>query len=774
VQTIFLQVNIMRNWKNLFKRKGYILALLILAVLFFYPFIFFGRLPIPADTIVGMYYPWKDYVWSGFKSGVPFKNPLITDPVRQQYVWRDLAVKSIKKGELPLWNPYSFSGTPLLANFQTAAFYPLNILFFFLPFPFAWGILVVLQPLLSGIFLYLYLRYFRLSKFSCFLGALVFSYSGFAIAWLEWNTIGHTVLWFPLILSAYENLLKKISLKWVLILIAAEVSSIMAGHLQVLFYIFIVSNLYLLVRIIQITHKERLKRNLLIRVIKKYLPFFLIGIFVFTITSIQWLPTIQFISQSARLSDQGSWMKDGWFLPWQNLIQFVVPDFFGNPTTGNYWGVWNYGEFISYIGVIPLIFSFYALLFRRDKKTLFFGVITLTSLTMALPTYPGKLIYQLNVPFISTSQPTRLLSVVSFGLSVLTALGFDVWIKDKSLKKTLYSLFIPIATLIIGWLVVYIPSIFQFSITTENLYISKRNLILPTFTFLISICVLTVYSVFKKSYGSVFKIVIGLIIIFDLFRFGWKFTSFSKTEWLFPETRLIQEIKNDKENARFMTDDRRILPPNFAAYYQIQDVAGYDPLYLNNYAQLISAWERDLADITPINFNRILNPVRFDSFIPDLLGVKYLMSMQSLKPKKLALIARDGDTNLYRNLNAFPRAFFIENIIRTKTIQEEVEYIYALKENLRKTAVTSEDVELLPQKLLPNESVNITYYSENKVILKTLSISPHLLVLTDIYYPSWKVYINGQVSKIYKVDLLFRGVLVPAGKNTIEFKINLI
>ena len=117
----------MRNLRRVFLNKLHFFILLGLITLFFYPFIFFGKVPIPVDTIVGMYHPWRDVVWNNLTSGVPFKNYLITDPVRQQYDWRKLAIEQFKKGQFPLWNPYSFSGTPLLANFQTAAFYPFNI-----------------------------------------------------------------------------------------------------------------------------------------------------------------------------------------------------------------------------------------------------------------------------------------------------------------------------------------------------------------------------------------------------------------------------------------------------------------------------------------------------------------------------------------------------------------------------------------------------------------------------------------------------------------------
>src|SRR3989344_1292011 len=111
-----------------FKKNIFPILIILIVALFHHSFILKGNLPIPSDTILGMYHPFRDNIWNGFTNGVPFKNPLITDPVRQQFVWRELAISQIKSGQLPLWNPYSFSGTPLLANFQASVFYPMNIL----------------------------------------------------------------------------------------------------------------------------------------------------------------------------------------------------------------------------------------------------------------------------------------------------------------------------------------------------------------------------------------------------------------------------------------------------------------------------------------------------------------------------------------------------------------------------------------------------------------------------------------------------------------------
>ncbi len=759
----------MKKLRILFQYK-YLLLLVLSVLVFFYPVFIAGKIPLPADTIVGMYHPWRDVVWNNLTSGVPFKNFLITDPVRQQYVWRYLSVSQIKKGQLPVWNPYSFSGTPLLANFQTASFYPLNILFFILPFNLAWTILIILQPLLAGTFLYTYLRFLKIGKSGSFLGGFTFAFCGFSVAWLEWNTIVQTVLWLPLILLAKEHLLGKTTLKWVLILIFAEISSFFAGHLQVLFYTLIISNVYLLIRIGQVAKILKGKNSFFKKYLTVFLPFLIIGIIVISITAIQWLPTLQFILQSSRGFDQGSWGKVGWFIPWQNLIQFLVPDFFGNPATGNYWGIWNYGEFIGYIGLIPLIFVLYGIIFARDKKTKFFGLIGFLALIFALPTALSKLPYILNLPLISTSQPTRLMVIVDFSLSILAALGFDNFIKSKSLKRML-AVLLPLGLVfLIIWIFIFLGSK-----STDNLLIAKRNLILPTLIFTVSSIFLIIDSIKRKFNFS--KLAVAcylLIVIFDLFRFGWKFIPFSNTEWVYPPTKIISRMQMDIGNYRVMSTDRRIMPPNFSVKYRLQDVSGYDPLYLTGYAHLVASWERMKPDITDAPFNRIITPGTVDIFFPDLMGVKYILSMDKLKSEKLNLVYQEGNTLLYQNLNAYPRAFFVDSVLNVQSDQEQIEKMFTLGPNLRSIAVTGENILLPSRKVETDEIVEITRYDDNYISLDTKSGENRLMVLTDIYYPGVKVYIDNQKVKLYRVDLSFRGVIVPKGIHKVEFRMDLI
>lgn len=476
-------------------------------MLFFHRFFFHGFLPIPSDTIVGLYHPYRDVLEKEYPRGLPFKNPLITDPIRQQYPWRNLSIESLKQLTLPLWNPYSMAGVPLLANFQSGVFYPLNILFFLFPFSFAWALLILLQPILASIFLYFYLRKMKLTSVASAFGAITFAFCGFSISWLEWGTIMQVALWLPLVLLAKENLLKKITWQWVILIIFAEVAQFFAGHLQTLFYSLLISSTYLLVRLAQRIHEKYGKKKFIYHYIKSLAPFVCIGLCLLVITAMQWIPTLQFIGLSNRFIDQNDYTKPGWFIPVAHLVQLLAPDFFGNPATGNYWGTWNYGELVSYVGIVSLTMAVYAMLFRRDKKTLFFGLLGFLALLFSLDNPIARIPYVLHIPFLSSAQPTRLIFVLDFSLAVLAGLGLDYYLHKKNNIKY------PLLLMSIGYIFLWGFSFWgkQFaSISIENLLVAKHNLILPTAFFLFSVVGFLLYSFYKKKFsfssGFIFSI----------------------------------------------------------------------------------------------------------------------------------------------------------------------------------------------------------------------------------------------------------------------------
>ena len=759
------------------------LGFLFIVGIFFHPFFLNGKLPIPSDTIVGLYHPYRDLYAKDYPNGIPYKNYLVTDPIRQQLPWRYLGIESLKKFEFPFWNNYSMTGVPLLGNFQSALLYPLNILFFFLSFEIAWSILVILQPLLAMTFMFLYLRNLRIDSIACFLGSIVYGFCGFSVAWLEWNTILHTAVWLPLILlsidKAHEQFryldnskLKtqnsKIQLKskkyllWLGVFIFSLSTSFFAGHLQTFFYLFIVSLAYVIIRWVQYGKSKDV-----------ILPFAISYLLFAVVTAVQWIPTLQQIQLSAREVDL-DWKTAGWFIQWQHLVQFIAPDFFGNYSTLNYWGEWNYAEFIGYVGIFPLLCALFALYARRDKKTFFFGLLFFLAIIFSLPTLLAKMPYLLNIPFLSTSQPTRLLFIIDFSLAALAAFGMDYAIRQKK------SLIVPLILIGVVFVCLWISTLFLstfLNISQENILTAKRNLFFPSAIFaLVAGGIVGMKLIQSLRMKQIMLILFITITLFDLFRFMSKFTPFSEKEYLYPDTKITSFLQNQSGQFRVMATNDEILPPNFSSMHHLQSIDGYDPLYLKEYGELLAAVERDKPDIsTPFGFRRIITPNNPDSSFIDLLNVRYVLTFDQLTNPKFRQVLQEGKTRVFENTSVLPRAFMVENVKVVKEKQEAIDMLYAFRDDLGNTAVVERDTSLdLTSQTVKKSDVKIVTYEDNYIKIALATTNNGFLVLMDAYYPTWKAYAtrdNGTVVPIaiVKTNYAFRGVFVPKATTQVEF-----
>jgi hypothetical protein len=190
------------------KANIYIVAFFVLITLFFFYPIFKNYAPFPGDLLIGEYTPYNSYSYLGYGAGAYPNKGQDFDVLRLIYPAKEFSIQQLKNGQIPLWNPYNFSGNPHLASLQSGTFYPLNVVFFVLPFINAWTIYILLQPILAAFFTYLLLREYSLSKLSAFFGGVAFAFSSFMSMWMEYGILGHSILWLPLILLLFHKNLK--------------------------------------------------------------------------------------------------------------------------------------------------------------------------------------------------------------------------------------------------------------------------------------------------------------------------------------------------------------------------------------------------------------------------------------------------------------------------------------------------------------------------------------------------------------------------------------
>lgn len=382
-------------------------------------------------------------------------------PLLLFHPWRSLATETLVSWQIPLWNPYVGSGTPFVANLQSAVFYPLNALFLVMPVERAIGYSAALHVALAGVFTLLYLRLLKLPLFAAILGALAYMLSGYVIGRVQFLSMVSAIAWLPLLFYLVERLVRPgegRAQRSILCLSLGVVVSLqlLSGHVQIWYYSLWFSGLYAIFRVGQISIEKQRREGRLSasRYLAPSLAYLAAGLALgLALSAVQLLPTWELAGSSTRanrIAEIIAMSNPLW--PW-HLVSLALPDFFGNPASGNYWAPGNYWDNTAYLGLLPLLMAVLALLawaarWRRriaSAKTSsgpaqnvavppslgtlssvpFFWATIIVSIILALgdnlPIYPA--FFRLMPGFGYFQGPARLLFLYTFSVAVLGAVG---------------------------------------------------------------------------------------------------------------------------------------------------------------------------------------------------------------------------------------------------------------------------------------------------------------------------------------------------------------
>lgn len=720
------------------KKLSVLFFFFLVTSLFFYKTLLHGLVPFPGDLLISEYNPWKTYSYLGYNPGSFPNKAQYFDVIRQLYPWKTFVVDSIKNGQFPLWNPYNFSGTPLFANFQSAVIYPLSFFYYILPQIYAWSLLVILQPFLASLFTYFYCRKIGISGISSFFAGITFGFSSFMAVWLEYNTIGHVILWLPLILLAIENMRSKTSIFWSLILVFSIVSSLFAGHPQLFSYIFVFTLIYIL------ANNIKNQKNLW-------------GLIILSlgIGSVQLIPGLELIFNSARTQHDLNFFYSKILIQWWQLVMIFVPDFFGNPATRNYWVADTFVGDVIYFGVVPLIFIQASLkTLKNNSYTKFYAATALITLILITLNPLSFLFYKIPIPSVLGSGVNFLVFILIFACAILSGIGMDFFKENKNnIKQYISILIFPIAVFLATELLIK-----QKYSWSPNLSSAVRPIVYSAFLVCASV-LLVLVSKLKQKYLKYFLITILVIQIFDLFRFFVKFNPFVPVKTVFPKAEVAENLKSRAGIDRYFGYSDAYIEANFDTELKLYSPNGYDPLYPRVYGEFVHL-SRDgkLAkqfDITTRSDAVISQNVdKYSLKVLDLLGVSYILNRSENKWK------------VSKSSSAMPR-IFLSSDYKVYNSKEEFEDFFPTVD-FRKTILLNEE----PGTQFETDessSLSLLTYQPNIVEVKTNSKKNQLLFLSDEYYPGWKAYIDEEETKIFRADYAFRAVAVPSGQHQISF-----
>jgi hypothetical protein len=783
------------------ERCCYLVALLLLPLVFFWPNIRSGGVMLPLDILHHL---------EPFSNAVPpplekVHNPHISDLVTIYYPCVELFCST--GSFVPLWNPYSFCGSPVLANAQNGVLFPLSWLFRVIPVGPAYLIVALAKMWFCGLFAFLFYRKVGFHSLSALLGSIGFMFCGHMIVWFGYPTSFPLTAW-PFLFWALEHLLGDAgwrNLAWVSIGFGLV---FIGGQPQTGFLISVAAVLYTAVRSARPGKSS----------FRLWFCFAISGVLGLCLAAPQTLPFLEYLRRSAASVVRGIYGNYGWkHYPWFTLISWIMPRFFGDVRAGNFWGFSSFLGEAVYIGSIPLVFACLSLFdvkkwnnhLRATLAVFLFGCLGLYIKPLA------RLF--LAVPLLSSIDNNKLMALVAFGLISFSVFGFDLLLAETADFRKLFIRWFWTA---VAWMAFVALGFAYFANAIQDLDLQ----VFETREACWLVALLTVGGVvfwLLKSGRLSARAAASLILLAtvgDLFRVWMYYYPSYPGTYLLPASDALTYLQKNAGNNRIIGLGD-ILPPETSVLYRLQDMRGYDGLtpythfrvlekidanvhdlwhklqrsrpasgkwtfstlfyrslegYLNSSdPQLIAALSR--VDYWSNGISSLQRPS-----LLSILGVRFVLSPKGIAiPSEANLhLVYSSDADVWENEKVLPRAFIVTKPVLAESDEVALDIISAKDFPFESTAVVtigrdataySASEDHGPGTLVPAE---IQRYDAENVEIRASSAGGGWLILSDLFYPGWKATCDDTPVSIFSGNYLFRAVRIPPGSHLIRFAYN--
>jgi hypothetical protein len=778
------------------------LILFLLLIIFYYPIVFEDKTLLPPDKVTAK-------------------------------LSRSFAVDTIfNDGTYPLWNPYIFSGMPSFASLSSTPFINLvdtainyTIIGIGRVIPLTPFMRIIFNYVIFGLLVYLLLKSFKVNRYACLFAAIAVVFVPQYVAFTAYghNTKFLTLALIPLIFWAVHNLLNKRNLLFFVLTALALGFQLLRAHVQVCYYTYILIGLYFIYFVIS----EYIKT-------KQYKPqltgFGLLlgaGALALLLSSVMYISIYEYSHFSIRGGGASGGLDYDYASSWSfspiETITFLIPSFlgFGGST---YWGKMPFTDYPLYMGVVTLFLAGLAFVIKRDRYTVFFGIIAIFSLLVSFGKhFPILYDPMFNLlPFFNKFRiPSMIHILLDLAVIIIAGLGLNHLInlkesddkkmlanKSKNIKIYVYS-FGSIAVLLMlivglgkGMLLNSMESIFKLrhpNISLQQIEqlkgLAYKAALTDTVVMLILLGItgfLVMYFLNSKMKANMLGVGLILLLIIDLWIVDFKIVN---PQPAVDETAFFQKTNTveflEKQDGHFRIFPVNInqpgeKPDNWWMYYKLKNIYGY-------HAAKIKIYQETMTELNfPQNYlfkflgqgvddkgQRTVQFKKPEQIPPDqlfghqnflnMLNTKYLISKYPI-PDTSCHLVHQGDNLIYENRNALSPAFFVNDVKILNSKEEIFRYFKSKDFNAANTAILEEKPELAIQ---PSTGNNVTLVSSDihNIRLKASVVVPALMVLSEIYYPAgWNAYVDGVKTKIYKTNYILRSIFLQPGEHEIEFK----
>lgn len=729
-------------------------------------------------------------------------------------------------GNFPLWVPYIFSGMPSYGSLLTTGerFWDIIPQVVFGIADFVGQIFendsarIIFYYIIYSIGMYFLMRMKDQQRFVAFFTAMAAVFSTSVIIWVM---IGHNTkpvvfAMIPYVFMFMERIRKKFSILYSVLLVFSIHIMLEAGHVQMIFYSGIAFGLYLIFELISrlISKKDPMS------IVKVAGVLILAGGLAFLMSSDRYLSILEYTEHSTRGSapvvqsetnkqdesggNDYNYATDWSFSP-EEITTFFVPNYFGfgklkyegpltrgeETTLMTYWGQKPFEDAAPYMGIFVLVLAVVgAIYYRRNVFVQFLIALSVFALFLSF----GKnlsLLYDFffyNVPsFNKFRAPSMVLALVHFAVPVLAGYGLSAVFKWRTMrfeefKKPVYVLLISSAAfLILGFLFsAGFQTSYMEALQTSNTYAMYQqngqqvadmvsefvwdSMISDWYftAFLLLASAVMIFFYAKRTINSwVFYIGIIALLLIDLWRVGYRpmeIADGTSDKDIFPVTDIVQTIKQD--NSVYRIADFVSQSPNMAAFHLLENINGYHSAKLRLYQDLMDVAQEQKST------SMVQNP-----FLWNLLNAKYIIYPQQINHPSMQLVLQSKQTGafLYVNRTAMQRVQFVETV----EVADKMQILEHLKKGdfyPYQVAYVEEKLPIAIDTLQKDVKAFVKSRSNESMTIEAIATGNNLLFISEIYYPGWKAYLDGEEIPIYKTNYAFRSVIVPQGKHTIELK----
>lgn len=708
------------------------------------------------------------------------------------YPMRFSLAQSFQAGELPLWDRHMAMGFPLLADFQSGAFYLPHLFYLILPFFVAVKVTLFFHYLVAASGSYILCRKWDYPPYLSLMGSILFTFGGLVVSLT--NLLNHfqTAVWLPWLIFFGEKALRSCRWKDFLTFTLASLLPFLAGSPEI--YALSMGLLWLdFLRIRSGGEGISYWRVYLLPVAANAL---MVGL-----AMIQVLPTIELFRESRGSIPVQYTEYITYSLHPLNVINLFFLDKEINTSIGNgvqFFFLKDIPFLLShYIGVVTLlgvpIWFFYA---SRRERVLVLGLL-IVSLVLAMGGYtPVHHFLFRYIPLFKLFRfPEKFFFLTYAVLLFITLKGFFCFVQtNHSSSRGPWPI-----VLVVSFIPLLLYLFLRFDMTPLSRFIawSTDTPILSTPTLGRSSAVLVnlerqiallfgillLLFLWKKAKlrAVLFQgLVVGLVFV-DLASAHRSYQFFLDPNFIYQGRKIIKVPDPEPSRLFHYAGDSNLHPSYFRILRQLT-FSELHPVVFNNllpnagvlhemdYMQEIDALMR-WSYIFFLDFANKLPPERLYLLLGNL-NVKYVSSFQSLpKAKGMTLLRHfpEYPSWLYKINRVVPRAYVVSKVTEEKNPLQILNKLSSKEFNPLEEVILHEAVPVDRKRGFQGRAAIVKYANSYVAVQASLN-SPGVLVLADSFYPGWRVYVDGNESKILRANFFFRGVSLPAGEHLVEFR----